>query len=175
MVVFAIAVYLYMNKNNQEDPDITTEDLEAFNVKIYEEKVKIDLHDVVTLEDLPFNSGDVSGKYILLNFWTTWCPYCVLENPSLQRLHEKNIDEKFTVLTVSLDRSLDTVKEYLQENQYDFPVIVNTQSNLWDEYAPMIPATYLLSPDWYIIAEMDGNNGWDSEEALRVLDHLMSL
>jgi thiol-disulfide isomerase/thioredoxin len=181
VVVSAVLVAAYFVLSDDEKKPladgvkITEEELAAFRVTLYEEKIKIDLHDVTTLEGLPFDSSDIPKKYVMLTFWATWCKYCNLENPSVQSLYDERAGEKFTILTVSIDGTISVVENYLKEYEYDFPVVINVKGNLRAEYAPGVPTTYILSPDGYVIAKMVGSRNWDSEEASLVLDYLTSL
>ncbi|MCL2032678.1 MAG: TlpA family protein disulfide reductase [Methanomassiliicoccaceae archaeon] len=169
------AAYFVLSDNEKNEPEFTEEELIAFGVTVYDEEMRIVLHDVTTLEGVPFDSGDIPKKYVLLTFWATWCPDCDVENPSLQRLYDERADDKFTVLTISIDTSLSAVKNYLEDNEYDFPVLINLKNNLWEEYFPTIPTSFLLNPDGKVIAKIVDSTDWDSEEASRILDYLMSL
>ena len=48
---------------------------------------------------------DYKGNVVLLNIWATWCPPCVEEMPSMEKLHQELKDESFEILAVSIDVS----------------------------------------------------------------------
>jgi thiol-disulfide isomerase/thioredoxin len=56
---------------------------------------------VQSLDGQDFKMSDVKGKVVFLNFWATWCPPCVAEMPSIQRLHEKLKDEGIVFVCIS--------------------------------------------------------------------------
>jgi len=154
--------------------DISSEELAEFSVTLYTDKEQILLEDVVTLEGMPYRVETLRGRYVLVNFWATWCPFCKQEKPSIQRLYDKYDGVKFTVLTVSLGETADTVKRYMSENQFGFPVVLNTDNKLRAVYAPRLPTSYILDMEGNIIARINGNKEWDSELALKVLGNLLS-
>ncbi|MGB0734350.1 MAG: TlpA disulfide reductase family protein, partial [Pontibacterium sp.] len=57
-----------------------------------------------SLEDKPMSLNQYQGKVLVVNFWATWCPPCIDEMPSLQRLHQyfkDKKDESFQVVAIS--------------------------------------------------------------------------
>jgi len=152
---------------------ISAEELAEFNVTLYTDKEQFLLDNVVTLEGEPYCFETLRGQYVLVNFWTTWCPYCKQEKPSIQRLYDKYGGVKFTVLTVSLGETADTVKRYMSENQFGFPVVLSTDNKLRAVYAPRLPTSYILDMEGNIIARINGNKEWDSGLAIKVLENLL--
>jgi thiol-disulfide isomerase/thioredoxin len=88
--------------------EVSPEELAEFRLTWYTEKVHIPLEDLTTPAGVPFNPLVIAGKYVFLNFWATWCPYCAKEKPSIQQLYEENESDTFTVLTVSLGDTVNT-------------------------------------------------------------------
>ena len=61
-----------------------------------------------------------------LNLWNTSCGACVAEMPALQNFHEKlEADPEVVVLTVSNDPNPDSVREWMEKNEYDFAVLID--------------------------------------------------
>ncbi|GHV77496.1 hypothetical protein AGMMS49942_23170 [Spirochaetia bacterium] len=149
--------------------EVSPEELAEFRLTWYTEKETIPLENLVTPAGIPFNPQAVAGKYVVLNFWATWCPYCAKEKPSIQQLYQENESDTLTVLTVSLGEAIDTVKEYMESNQYTFPVLVNTDNSMRETWAPRIPVSYILDPQGSIIARINGNKDWTSEQAVKIL------
>ena len=74
--------------------------LETHNVAVGDKAPDFDL----TADDgSGLSLSDYAGKYVLLNFWATWCPPCVEEIPSLNALHDQLSDGGLVVLGVSVD------------------------------------------------------------------------
>lgn len=103
----------------------------------------------ITLESL-------RGKYVLIDFWASWCRPCRMENPNVVRLYNKYKDKGFTVYSVSLDKRRD---RWLKAIEQDGLVWPNHVSDLkqWQSEAVQIynfrgiPHTVLLNPDGVII------------------------
>ena len=67
------------------------------------------------------------GQMIILNFWATWCTYCVQEMPLLDELDKR---DDVTVLAVSVGEDMETVKKYIETNGYDFDVFLDVEGTL---------------------------------------------
>jgi thiol-disulfide isomerase/thioredoxin len=67
--------------------------------------------------------GQLKGKVIFLNFWATWCPPCLAEMPSVNKLHEKFKDDKDVVfILVDADSDLVKSQKYMDNKGYKLPV-----------------------------------------------------
>jgi len=169
MMVFCILFYTASFVYSQ-GLGLSEEELAAFNVTIYIEKERIPLDGLVTIDGQPYDSSILRGNYVLLNMGATWCPYCNSEKPSIERLYSGYfINARFTVLVIYLNEQAETARNYMRERNYHFPAAVDTTNRLREEYAPRIPTTYLIDPEGYIIARINGNKEWDSGTALRLI------
>ena len=97
------------------------------------------------------------GKYLLIDFWASWCKPCRGENPNVLSAYLKFHDKNFDILGVSLDRSKDLWLQAIQEDS----LIWNHVSDLkyWENEASQlyavnsIPANFLIDPQGVIIAK----------------------
>lgn len=107
---------------------------------------------------------DFKGKYLLLNFWATWCGPCVVELPSMDALRERFQDRGLDVVAVSIDQSVtpDVLKNFLKSRGIsDFALYHDTQGDVQAKIAlPGIPVTYLLSPEGQIAYVFEGGADW---------------
>jgi thiol-disulfide isomerase/thioredoxin len=112
-----------------------------------------------------FTNSSIKGKVVLLQFWTTWCPYCRGEQEIVDNLQEEFAPQGFVVLAVDVGESKKKVKQYLQETPRSCRIVLTEDTNL----AAMYAATrYPI----YVVIDRDGNivdqqNGAAGEQALR--------
>ena len=100
------------------------------------------------------------GKYILVDFWASWCGPCRREIPNIKAVWEKYHGENFDVLSVAVwDKPEDTAKA-LEEEQLPWPQIVNAQRIPTDIYGiEGIPHLILFGPDGSIVKRGEGLRG----------------
>ena len=112
----------------------------------------------VTLESL-------QGKVVFMNFWATWCPPCLAEMPDIQNLYEKVRSDKIAFVMVSLDENPVKVKNFIRRHGYTFP-IYRPGGHIPPLYGSgnVIPTTYVLSPDGYVVVQKEGMAQYDTRE-----------
>ncbi len=86
------------------------------------------------------------NQLILLNFWATWCKFCVEEMPLLDALDQR---DDVTVLAVSVGEDADLVKEYIDTNGYSFNVFLDQDAKLAGTFGVTgFPTTVFIGPDF---------------------------
>lgn len=126
-----------------------------------------------TLDGQQFNNASVKGKVVLLEFWTTWCPYCREEQSLVDQVTHEFAGKGLIVLAIDVGESKKTVKKYLQDNPRACPIVLTEDTNL----AAMYEAK---SYPIYVVIDRDGNvagiqRGAAGEDALRGLLHQAGL
>ena len=105
------------------------------------------------------------GRYVLADFWASWCGPCRQEIPNLIALYEKYKDKEFLVLGVAVQDKTEASLKAIEEMQIPYPQILNTQRIATDLYGiDAIPEIILFSPDGTILAR--GLRGEDLEKKL---------
>ncbi len=110
------------------------------------------------------------GKVVILNFWATWCPPCRAEMPSMERLYAELKDEGIELVAVDLQEPEKTVKEFIEENDYTFPVLLDSSGRVGAIYgARSIPTSFLIDAEGTAVAMVVGSREWDTEEIYAML------
>ncbi len=93
------------------------------------------------------------GKFVLADFWASWCPPCRKEIPNLINVHNKFKGDKFTVLGVATWDEPDDTKTAIKELGINYPQMLNAQKAGSDAYGIQgIPEIILFAPDGKIVA-----------------------
>lgn len=114
------------------------------------------------LEDLqgqPHRLSDYRGKWVLVNYWATWCPPCLAELPELQRFH---VEERgrATVLGVNVESlPQEQLEQFVASFRLSFPVLragERPKREVLLGPIDVLPTSYLVSPEGIIVARQSG-------------------
>ena len=113
---------------------------------------------------------DYRGKFVLINFWATWCRPCVKEMPALNRLHNKlKAGSNFHIVGVHVGPGLATVKQFLKDRPVDFDIVIDKNMALAGWPVAGLPTTFLISPTGKLIYKAVGEREWDSAAMIEFL------
>ena len=111
---------------------------------------------------------DLKGKFVLVNFWATWCNPCKVEMPLLERLHQTLVSDKFTVLGLHVGPGPENIEEFKKLMPISFPIYIDMELEV-DWGVPGLPTTFLLNPEGRLIYRAVGKREFASDEMINFL------
>lgn len=114
------------------------------------------------LDGSNFSLSDMNGKYVLLDFWGSWCGPCRKENPAIVKLYDKFNGKEFTdafgfeIVSVAIERDESRMKKAIDKDnlkwKYHIPQLDRFKSPIVIQYGVNeIPTKYLINPEGYIM------------------------
>lgn len=102
--------------------------------------------------------SDYRGKWVLVNYWATWCPPCLEELPELEIFHNNHKDELAVVLGVNMEGiEAGELREFVEGQFISYPILLagDDVSQLLGK-VPGLPTSYLVNPRGEIVAREVG-------------------
>jgi thiol-disulfide isomerase/thioredoxin len=175
VLVFGISIYTVTNYNKNKANDLIIADEEKSNINnkpsesdvsnkasstnknaISDKNPALDFK----LKDLNGKEvalSDYKGKKVFLNFWASWCPPCKAEMPDIEKLYEETKDSDLVILAVNVGESKSEVASFLNDNSYSFPVLLDSDQNIYNQYnIKGIPTSFFIDKDGNIVSSKEG-------------------
>ncbi|EIA08495.1 TlpA disulfide reductase family protein [Flavobacterium frigoris] len=114
---------------------------------------------------------EYKGKIIFVNFWATWCPPCIAEMPSLNKLYA-DYQDKIVFLFVTTD-SFEKANTFLVKENLQLPIFHSVSNPPIDMESETIPATYVIDQHQNVIIAKIGPADWNSDAFRLKLDDLL--
>jgi peroxiredoxin len=116
------------------------------------------------------------GKVVMVHFWATWCPPCVEEMPTLDRLYRELAGKDFELLAVSVDESgASGIVPFLQRNRLSLPVFLDPDHAVAKSYGTFkFPETYILDRNGIVRYKVIGARDWNEPAVLQGLRELIA-
>jgi peroxiredoxin len=119
--------------------------------------------------------GSRRGRVVLLNFWATWCPPCVAEMPSLDRLSKTLGAEGLVVVGLSVDNDEAALREFVARHRLGFTILRDPGAHTAAAYRVTgYPQTFLIARDGTLVKTFLGPAEWDTPEAIAYFRGLLA-
>jgi peroxiredoxin len=129
------------------------------------------------LEDTKGNKvplSDLRGKVVLVNFWATWCPPCLEEMPSMERLNEVLAGDDFIMLAINAEENgRSVVPAFLEKTNYTFPILYDDKGTVQKLYGVYkFPESFIVGKDGKVVEKIIGPLDWSSLKTITYLKGL---
>jgi thiol-disulfide isomerase/thioredoxin len=127
------------------------------------------------LAGVPKTLADYRGKVVLLNFWASWCPPCLREMPSMERLRVKMAGRPLEIVALNSAEAPEEVNAYLARMKLGFPILLDpdgSNTKRWKVFA--LPTTFMLDAEGRVRYVLTGPTEWDEGEALGIIQSLLA-
>ena len=159
--------------------NLTDEDRKLLkSLRITPPSIWIEAHDFTgELNDgSTVNLKDYHHRFVLLNFWATWCVPCLKEMPDLEKAYQKMGSKKLIVLAVGMGEDKSSISKFAEKHDFTFPMIADSTLEIARLYGvENIPITYLINPEGVIIGRALGIRDWASPELIEFMDSKLQL
>jgi peroxiredoxin len=120
--------------------------------------------------------SDLKGKVVFLNIWATWCPPCVEEMPSMEKLYQKLKGKDFEILAVSIDKNgAEAVTPFMKKYNLSFTALIDSKESLKYKYQTTgVPESYIIDKNGTIVEKVMGPRNWASLDAVRIFQELVN-
>ena len=120
------------------------------------------------------NLKDYHHRFVLLNFWATWCVPCLKEMPDLEKAYQKMGSKKLIVLAVGMGEDKRSIRKFAKKHEFTFPMVGDTTLEIARLYGvENIPITYLINPEGVIIGRALGIRDWANPKLIEFMDSKM--
>lgn len=119
--------------------------------------------------------SDYRGKVILINFWGTWCPPCIHEMPSMERLYQKLKDQPFIVLAINQWENEEHVFPFMGQLEVypTFPILFDPSSSIADAFGVQgLPSSFILDRAGRVVYGAQGGRTFDHPDIEKLIRQL---
>lgn len=174
-ILFGVFVILLIIPQTRMPIQVFVQRLISFSPSETSEEKRETLQDyrwpLTELNAREINFSQSQGKVTVVNFWATWCPPCVAEMPSFQKLYNDygaTVDFYFVT-----SEEPEKVQRFLDKNDYSLPTYLQFYEAPAQMQSRALPTTYVITKDGDIVVNETGTANWNSDKMRNLLDRLL--
>lgn len=171
-LIFIIAIIVLLvtgcSENKKSTPPANNETNEQQSTENQDKKEAVLAPDfeLESLDGTTIKLSELRDKNVIVNFWATWCSFCVIEMPDLQKLQDTYKDD-LLVLTVNVGESKEVVQEFMKENNLSLTVALDEKMDVANTYGiRSYPTTIAINKNGEVISGYVGMLKYEQMEQL---------
>tara|TARA_Y100001970_G_C14247317_1_gene869212 strand:+ start:2497 stop:3033 length:537 start_codon:yes stop_codon:yes gene_type:complete len=139
------------------------------NLRITPANIWLKANDFSALDSsgLTVSLNDFKGKFVLLNFWATWCYPCLKEMPDLEKAYQNLGEEKLAIVAVAMGENVAKINKFSKKNNFTFPLLSDENMEITKLYGVKnIPVTFLIDSNGLVLGRAIGIRDWSSPKLM---------
>ena len=158
----------------QHDAEAVAELLRSVGIQPYSGPQRRIDFDLENLAEESRSLADYRGQLLFLNFWATWCPPCIEEMPSMQRLSDQLQNDGLAMVAVNVQEGRDDIQRFVDELGLSFEILLDRRGRTAQAYGVRgLPTTVLLDRQGYVLGTKLGFAVWDDPQLVQALRDLL--
>ena len=119
--------------------------------------------------------SEFKGRVVMVHFWATWCPPCVDEMPTLDRLYRAMKGTDFEMLAISVnEEGAAAVVPFMQKNNLNVPILFDPEKSIAGLYGTTkFPETYIIDRQGIVRYKAIGPRNWTDPSTIQILRNIM--
>lgn len=175
IIFLVIILILIIPQTRQPIQVLLQKGLAMFSPSVIDAEDRIVLTDynwqLIDENGLGYNFNEAKGKVVFINFWATWCPPCIAEMPSMEKLYQ-DYKNDIVFLFVS-NENQEIISKFKNKNAYEFVVHAAITANPKQLETSSIPRTFVIDKQGQIVIDKTGAADWNSKSVRTLLDDLL--
>lgn len=117
--------------------------------------------------------SNYNDRVTIINFWATWCPPCIEEIPSLNRLNDLLKDKPFDLISINYAQDKKTIVDFMKKVSVKFPVLLDKDGAFATQWNVITyPSTFIIDTEGNIVYGVNSAIAWDSPEVIKKIKTL---
>ena len=113
--------------------------------------------DIKLIDGNVLRGADLQKQAVVVQMWASWCPFCMRQNPHVQKLHEAASGRGLQVLTFTIDKTVEAAREYMAKRGYTFPAaMAGSEVEDWFGTRRTLPEVYVVEPSGKVVFREGG-------------------
>lgn len=174
-LLFIIIIILLFIPQTRKPIQVGLNQIIAFSPTKISEKNRVNVENydwnLVDPQGKPVNFRHSIGEVAIVNLWATWCPPCIAEMPSFQKLYDEYGNKVNFYFVSSEDHQ--KIKRFLEKKNYRLPVYQPLSMGPKEMQSQSLPTTYVISRSGQIVVDKKGSANWNDSGFKNLLDELL--